>query len=108
MQLFGVGTPPHVGWLPMTPTKAKAPAPRIVSVWFPMLTMERWRRVIAQYRSVPGDEVPVVLSRDGTHGPVVYGLSAAATMRGIEAGAATGNEGIEVGVDRQRQRPAIA
>ena len=55
-----------VGWLPMTPTKAKAPAPRIVSVWFPMLTMERWRRVIAQYRSVPGDEVPVVLSRDGT------------------------------------------
>ena len=28
--------------------------------------------------------------------------------RGIEAGTATGNEGIEVGVDRQRQRPALA
>ena len=71
----------------MTPTKAKAPAPLIVSVWFPELTMERWRRVIAQYRSVPGDEVPVVLSRDGTHGPVVHGLSTAARARGIETGA---------------------
>jgi len=28
--------------------------------------------------------------------------------RGIEAGAATGDEGIEVGVDGQRQRPALA
>ena len=52
-----------------------------------MLTMERWKRVIAQYRSVPRDDVPVVLSRDGSHGPVVHGLSAAATARGIEAGA---------------------
>ena len=52
-----------------------------------MLTMERWRRVIAQYRSVPGDEVPVVLSCDGTHGPVVHGLSTAARARGIETGA---------------------
>jgi len=40
--------------------------------------------VISQYRSVPNDDVPVVLSRGGAHGPVVYCVNAAAQMRGIK------------------------
>ncbi len=59
---------------------------RIVSVWFPTMTLERWVRVISQYRTVPGDDVPVVLSRDGTHGPVVHCLSKTARNRGISVG----------------------
>ena len=60
---------------------------QIASVWFPALTLERWTRVISQYRSVPDDDVPVVLSRDGTHGPVVQCINTAAQRRGITVGA---------------------
>ena len=48
--------------------------------------MERWRRITAQQRTLPGDEVPVVLARDGTHGPVLHALSAQARQRGMHAG----------------------
>lgn len=49
--------------------------------------MDRWRRITSQQRSLPGDDVPVVLSAQGTHGPVVYALSAEARRRGVQAGA---------------------
>ena len=42
--------------------------------------------MIREYRTVPGDDVPVVLSRDGTHGPVVHAVSQAARDRGITTG----------------------
>jgi len=45
--------------------------------------MDRWRRIVRQQRTLPGDEVPVVLARPGTHGPVVHALSAEAARRGI-------------------------
>ena len=61
--------------------------PRIVSAFFPDLAMDRWRRIVSQQRSLPGDEVPVVLSEQGTHGPVIHALSAEARRRGIVAGA---------------------
>lgn len=62
------------------------PEPQIVSVWFPALTLERWTRVISQYRTAPADDVPVVLTRDGTHGPVVHCTNPAAQTRGVRAG----------------------
>ena len=40
-----------------------------------------------QIRTLPGDDVPVVLSRDGTHGPVIHAANVAATTRGIAMGA---------------------
>lgn len=40
----------------------------------------------SQYRSVPSHDVPVVLSRNGTHGPVVYSLSTAGKDRRINRG----------------------
>ena len=49
--------------------------------------MDRWRRIVSQQRSLPGDDVPVVLSEQGTHGPVIYALSAEARRRGITEGA---------------------
>ena len=49
--------------------------------------MDRWRRITAQQRTLPDDVVPVVLARQGTHGPVIHATSAEATRRGITAGA---------------------
>ena len=40
-----------------------------------------------QQRTLPKDDVPVVLVAQGTHGPVIYALSAAAHTRGIIQGA---------------------
>ena len=43
-------------------------------------------RVISQYRTAPGDDVPVVLSCEGSHGPVVHCLNQTAKSRGIKVG----------------------
>ena len=40
--------------------------------------------MISQYRTGPGDDVPVVLSRDGAHGPVVHCVNTAARGRGVK------------------------
>lgn len=42
--------------------------------------------MISQYRTVPGADVPVVLSHDGTHGPVVHSLNTVAHARGVRTG----------------------
>ena len=60
---------------------------RIVSAYFPDLSMDRWRRITAQQRTLPGDDVPVVLAQQGSHGPIIYALSTAARARGITQGA---------------------
>ena len=48
--------------------------------------MDRWRRVASQQRTLPGDDVPVILAANGTHGPVVHAVNAAAAGLGISAG----------------------
>ncbi|MCE8007763.1 MAG: DNA polymerase Y family protein [Aestuariivita sp.] len=48
--------------------------------------MERWRRMTSQYRTGPGDNVPVALSRDGPHGPVLHSINHAAHARGMQPG----------------------
>ncbi|RVT83512.1 DNA polymerase Y family protein [Rhodobacteraceae bacterium CCMM004] len=48
--------------------------------------MERWMRAISRYRTAPGADVPVVLSRDGPHGPVVQCADRTAAARGIAPG----------------------
>lgn len=48
--------------------------------------MDRWRRIVSQQRTLPGDDVPVVLAAQGTHGPVVHAVSAAAAALGITLG----------------------
>ena len=61
--------------------------PRIACVCFPDLAMDRWRRITALHRTLPKDDVPVVLAREGTHGPVIHALNAEAARRGIAHGA---------------------
>jgi protein ImuB len=49
--------------------------------------MDRWRKIVATQRTLPGDDVPVVLAASGTHGPVVYAMSIEASRRGVMLGA---------------------
>lgn len=49
--------------------------------------MDRWRRTTAQQRTLPGDEVPVVLATQGSHGPIIHAVNASGTARGIQCGA---------------------
>lgn len=49
--------------------------------------MDRWRRITAQQRTLPGDDVPVVLATQGRHGPIIHAMNAAAAQRGITGGA---------------------
>ncbi|QFT57896.1 DNA polymerase IV [Sulfitobacter sp. THAF37] len=49
--------------------------------------MDRWRRIAAQQRTLPGDEVPVVLATQGSHGPVIHAVNASAAQRDIASGA---------------------
>ena len=56
----------------------------ILSVWWPQLAIERWRRTAG--RDVPPD-APVVLTVEGTHGPVISAVTPAAAASGARAGA---------------------
>ena len=49
--------------------------------------MDRWRRIVSQQRTLPGDDVAVVLATQGAHGPVVYAMSGEAHRRDVLGGA---------------------
>jgi protein ImuB len=53
----------------------------------PHLSMERWTVVMERNGTAPPDDVPVVLARDGQHGPVVHATNRAARILGVNAGA---------------------
>ncbi|HET7605839.1 MAG TPA: DNA polymerase Y family protein [Sphingomicrobium sp.] len=55
---------------------------RVLSIWLPHLAIERW----AKASDSPPD-APVVLTIEGTHGPVIHAVTKAAAMRGARAGA---------------------
>jgi protein ImuB len=55
---------------------------RIASIWLPRLAIERWARSSAS----PPDS-PVVLTVEGTHGPIIHAVTQAAAERGAQAGA---------------------
>jgi protein ImuB len=54
----------------------------IASIWLPHLAIERW----AKSSDYP-PETPVVLTVEGTHGPVIHAVTRAAAERGARAGA---------------------
>ncbi|MDQ3246133.1 MAG: DNA polymerase Y family protein [Pseudomonadota bacterium] len=54
---------------------------RILSVWFPHLPIERWAK-----ESDSAPESPVVLTIEGTHGPIIHAVTRAAAERGARAG----------------------
>ncbi|HET7316350.1 MAG TPA: DNA polymerase Y family protein [Sphingomicrobium sp.] len=55
---------------------------RVLSIWFPALAIERW----AKGSDSPPDQ-PVVLTIEGTHGPIIHAVTKAADERGAKAGA---------------------
>lgn len=55
---------------------------QIASIWLPALAIERWTK-----GSDFPPEAPVVLTVEGTHGPVIHAVTEAAATRGARAGA---------------------
>ena len=53
------------GWRHMT-------GRRIVSISLPQFAMERWMRVMERQGDAPPDDIPLVLAREGHHGPVIH------------------------------------
>lgn len=49
--------------------------------------MDRWKRMTAAQRTLPDDATPVVLSKQGRHGPVVHAMNNAAQARAVTLGA---------------------
>jgi protein ImuB len=55
---------------------------RVLSIWLPHLAIERW----AKSSDCPPD-APVILTVEGTHGPIIHAVTKAAAERGARAGA---------------------
>ena len=55
---------------------------RVLSIWLPHLAVERWARA-----SDFGPDDPIVLTVEGTHGPIIHAVTRAAAERGACAGA---------------------
>jgi protein ImuB len=55
---------------------------RIASIWLPVLAIERW----AKSSDYPPD-APVVLTVEGTHGPIIHAVTPVAAERGARPGA---------------------
>ncbi|MGZ2411765.1 protein ImuB [Sphingomonas sp. F9_3S_D5_B_2] len=55
---------------------------RVLSIWLPKVAIERW----ARSADCPPDS-PVVLTVEGTHGPIIHAVTPAAAERGARAGA---------------------
>ena len=59
---------------------------RIVSISLPQFAMERWMRVMERQGNAPPDDIPLVLAREGQHGPVIHAANRAARLNGIHPG----------------------
>ena len=55
---------------------------RIASIWLPALPVERWAK---SADSAP--DAPIVLTVEGTHGPIIHAVTRAAAERGAKPGA---------------------
>ena len=55
---------------------------RMLSIWWPNLAIERWSKT-----SDCAPDQPIVLTVDGTHGPIIHAVTAAAVDCGARAGA---------------------
>ncbi len=60
---------------------------RIVSITLPHFPMERWERVMERQGNAPSDDIPLVLAREGHHGPVIHAANRVAQSMGITVGA---------------------
>ena len=62
-------------------------ARRIVSIYLPLLPIELWlAHALRRSEDIP-DDLPLALSVEGRHGPVVHGANRAARLAGVQIGA---------------------
>ena len=61
-------------------------ARRIISIDLPDFAIARFLRHLDRMGEAPPDDIPVVLAREGTHGPVVHDANRAAWQAGIQPG----------------------
>ena len=54
---------------------------RVLSIWLPLLAVERWRKT-----SDAEPDAPIVLTVEGTHGPIIHAVTQAAAEHGACAG----------------------
>lgn len=59
---------------------------RIVSVFLPHFSMERWQRAMEWQNIAPPDDLAVVLATEGQHGPVIHAANRAARLAGVAVG----------------------
>src|SRR3954452_5930565 len=76
------GTPSCSGRAPCRPAAGASRMTRVLSIWLPHLAIERWART-----SDCAPDSPVVLTIEGTHGPIIHAVTEAAATRGARAGA---------------------
>lgn len=63
------------------------PARRIVSIHLPLLPIELWlAHALRRSEDIP-DDLPLALSVEGRHGPVIHGANRAAGLAGVQVGA---------------------
>src|SRR3954468_20359385 len=76
------GTPSCSGRARCRPAAGASRMTRVLSIWLPHLAIERWART-----SDCAPDSPVVLTIEGTHGPIIHAVTEAAATRGARAGA---------------------
>ena len=62
-------------------------ARRIVSIWLPQFSMERWMVRQGRGRSAPHPDLTLALIADGPKGPVIHATNEAARNAGVRTGA---------------------
>ena len=63
---------------------------RVLSIWLPRLAIERWAKGSASPPEACPEQsrgAPIVLTVEGTHGPVIHAVTRAAAERGARPGA---------------------
>jgi len=62
-------------------------ARRILALWLPDLSIERWLREADKRGDPVPDDLPVALAVEGAHGPVIHAANRAARQAGVQVGA---------------------
>src|SRR5699024_6855511 len=71
----------------MAPPDPKPSVRRIVSIHLPLLPIELWLTHAARRGEDVPDDLPLALSVEGRHGPVIHGVNRAARLAGVREGA---------------------
>jgi protein ImuB len=59
---------------------------RIVSITLSQFAIERWTKAMERQGNAPPADAPVVLAREGQHGPVIHAANRTARVEGIQPG----------------------